>query len=283
MAKIAAGSPPLVRVGIHFLVYALLLIVAVTCLVPFYSMLVTSTHTNADIARKMLFLPGGEFVNNYMRLIDTVNLWRGFLNTVYISVTSTVLALYFAALGGYGFSKYNFRFKGPLLLFVLATMMLPGQLGIIGFFKMMDAMGLLNTYWPIILPSVSNAFGIFFMKQFADSSVPTEIVESGRIDGCREIGIFHRLIIPLLVPAIATLGIFTFIGNWNEFMLPMIILFENDKMPLAVMIASVRSYFFSDFGAQHVGIVISIVPILVFFSIASKRIISGVTAGALKG
>lgn len=283
MAKIAAGSAPLVRVGTHFLVYALLVAVAVTCLIPFYSMLVTATHTNADIARKMLFLPGGEFIHNYTRLMDTVNLWRGFGNTVYISVTSTALALYFSALGGYGFSKYNFRFKGPLMLFVLATMMLPGQLGIIGFFQLVDKMGLLNTYWPIILPSISNAFGVFFMKQFADSSVPTEIIESGRIDGCKEIAIFHRLVIPLLMPAIATLGIFSFIGNWNEFMMPMIILFENDKMPLAVMIASVRSYFFSDFGAQHVGIVISIVPVLVFFSIASKRVISGVTAGALKG
>ncbi|WJH34705.1 carbohydrate ABC transporter permease [Paenibacillus sp. CC-CFT747] len=147
----------------------------------------------------------------------------------------------------------------------------------------MDFFHLLNTYWPLILPSVASAFGIFFMKQFADSSISTELIEAGRIDGCGEWQIYHRLVLPLLVPAIATLGIFTFIGNWNEFLNPMIILFDNEKQPLPVMIASVRSQFFSDFGAQYVGIVISIMPVLVFFSAASKRIISGVTAGALKG
>ncbi|MFJ5759824.1 carbohydrate ABC transporter permease [Neobacillus sp. NPDC093182] len=266
-----------------FAVYFLLIAVAFTCLLPFYSMMVTSSHENSDIARKLLLVPGSEFIENYKRLIDTVPIWRGFANTVFITVTSTVLNLYFSALAGYGFSKYNFKYKNILFLAVLGTMMIPGQLGIIGFFKLMDSFQMLNTYWPLILPSISNAFGIFFMKQMCDSSIPTEILESGRIDGCGELKIFHRLVLPLLMPALATLGIFSFIGKWNDFLTPMIVLFDNEMQPLPVMIAMVKSQFSTDFGAMYVGIVISVIPILIFFSVVSKKIISGVTAGALKG
>lgn len=263
--------------------YFFLGITAFICLVPFYSMLITSTHTNSDISRRLLLLPGVEFMDNYQRLIDTVPIWRGLFNSIYITITSTILNLYFSALAGYGFSHYNFKGKNILFLFVLGTMMIPGQLGIIGFFKLIDVFHMLNTYWPIILPSISNAFGIFFMKQMADSTVSKEIIESGRMDGGGEWKLFHRLVLPLLLPAVATLGIFSFIGKWNEFLTPMIILFDNQLQPLPVMIASVKSQFSTDFGAMYVGIVISVIPILIFFSLVSKKIIGGVTAGALKG
>ncbi|MFB9278641.1 carbohydrate ABC transporter permease [Cohnella cellulosilytica] len=263
--------------------YLLLIAVAITCLVPFYSMFITSTHANSDIARSLLFWPGDQLAANYERLIGTVNIWRGFLNTTIVTVSFTVLNLYFAALAGYGFSKYNFKYRNGLFLFVLGTMMIPGQLGIIGFYKLMNSFHMLNTYWPLILTGIRDAFGIFLMKQIADSSVPNEIIESGRIDGYSELGIFHKLVIPLMVPGLATLGIFSFIGKWNDFLTPMIILFDNHLQTLPVMIASVKSQFTSDFGAQYVGIVISVVPVLVFFSIMSKRIISGVAAGAVKG
>jgi multiple sugar transport system permease protein len=267
----------------RLLLQLFLIVIAITCLVPFYSMIVTATHTNSDIARKLLLWPGDQLADNYNRLIGPVNIWRGLANTVFISVTATALNVYCAALVGYGFSKYNFRFKNILFLCMLATMMIPGQLGIIGFYRFMDALNLLNSYWPLILSALSNAFGVFLIRQFADSSVPTEIIESGRIDGYGELQIFHRLIIPLLGPALATYAIFAFIGKWNDFLTPMIILFDNDLQTLPVMIASVKSQFTSDFGAQYVGIVISVVPILLFFSLMSKRIIDGVAAGAIKG
>ncbi|KRE34334.1 sugar ABC transporter permease [Paenibacillus sp. Soil724D2] len=257
--------------------------IALTCLLPFYSMIITSTHTNSDIARKLLIVPGDQFLENYHRLIETVNIWRGLGNTLFITVTATLINVYFAALAGYGFSKYNFRYKGVLFMITLATMMIPGQLGIIGFYKLMDVFHMLNTYYPLLLTSVYNAFGIFLVKQFADTSVPTEIIESGRIDGYGEMQLFHRIILPLMSPALATLAIFAFIGKWNDFLVPMIILFDADMQTLPVMIASVKSQFSSDFGAQYVGIVISVVPILVFFSFMSKRIINGVAAGAVKG
>jgi multiple sugar transport system permease protein len=263
--------------------YLFLLVIALTCLIPFYSMIMTSTHANSDIARRLLVVPGDQFLVNYERLIDTVHIWRGFANSIFISVVSTAIGLYFAALGGYGFAKYNFKHKNILFVAVLGTMMIPGQLGIIGFYKLMDTFHMLNTYWPLILPSISSAFGIFFLRQIADSSVPTEIMESGRIDGYGELRIFHHLVIPLMIPGIATLGILNFIGSWNEFLTPMIILFDNQLQTLPVMIASVKSQFTSDFGAQYVGVVISTIPILIVFSIMSKKVISEIAAGAVKG
>ncbi|MDB4865706.1 MAG: carbohydrate transporter permease [Cohnella sp.] len=263
--------------------YLFLIAVAVVCLLPFYSMIITATHSNTDIAQKLLLIPGDQLSQNYHRLIGSVNIWRGLLNTAFVTVVSTILNVYTATMVGYGFSKFNFRFKETLFLAVLATMMIPGQLGIIGFYKLMDTLHMLDTYWPLILGSLSNAFGVFMIRQFADSSVPTEIIESGRIDGYGELQLFHRLILPLLVPVMATYAIFAFIGKWNDFLTPMIVLFDNNKQTLPVMIASVKSQFTSDFGAQYVGIVISVVPIVVFFSLMSKRIISGVSAGAVKG
>lgn len=269
--------------ALKLIIYVVLISIALTCLLPFYSMLITSTHTNSDIARKLLLVPGNQFMVNYQRLMDSVNIWRGLGNTLFITVTATIINVYFAALAGYGFSKYNFKYKGVLFMITLGTMMIPGQLGIIGFYKLMDVFHMLNTYYPLLLTSLYNAFGIFLVKQFADTSVPTEIIESGRIDGYGEMQIFHRIILPLMSPALATLAIFAFIGKWNDFLVPMIILFDGDLQTLPVMIASVKSQFSSDFGAQYVGIVISVVPILVFFSFMSKRIISGVAAGAVKG
>ncbi|SFJ51034.1 multiple sugar transport system permease protein [Halobacillus dabanensis] len=264
------------------IIWILLILAAGICLLPFYSMMITATHANADITRKLLLTPGSHLIDNYQRLVDVVPIWRGFLNSLIITVSATAIGLYFSALSGYGFSKFNFKWNGPLFAFVLATMMIPGQLGIIGFFKLMNMFGLINTYWPLIVPAANNAFGLFFLKQVADSAVPKELLESGRIDGCNELQIFHRIALPLMTPAIATLGIFLFIGKWNEFLQPMIILFDNSLQPLPVMIASVRNQFSVDYGAQYVGIAISVVPIIIVFALASKKIIGNVMAGALK-
>lgn len=267
-----------IRIGI----YALLVSLAAICLLPFYSMLIASTHGSDEISSQLLLLPGNQFLDNYHRLIGTINVWKGFLHSLYITVTSTVLALYFSALAAYGFSKYPFKGRGFLFGFVIATMMIPSQLGIIGFFKQMSMLNLLNTYWPLILPSIANAFGIFFLKQICDSAVPRELLESARIDGASELHIFHRIVLPLLVPSLATLGIFLFISKWNSFLEPLIIIFDNEKQTLPVMVAMTKGQFRTDYGAQYVGVLISVVPILAVFAAASKRIIGGISVGALK-
>jgi multiple sugar transport system permease protein len=264
-------------------VYGFLILVAFVCLLPFYSMLVSATHTNTDIARKLLLLPGDQFLENYNRLVSRVPIWRGFLNSVFVTTTSVALLLYFSALVAFGFSKYRFKGSQVLFLIVLGTLMIPGQLGIIGFFKLMGTFGMLNTYWPLILPSIANAFGVFFMKQMCDATIPDEVMDAARIDGCGELRLFHRIALPMLVPALATLGIFSVVSRWNDFLMPLIIIFDNEKQLLPVMIAYTKGQFSTDFGAQYVGILLSVIPILVVFSIASKKIMSGITAGSLKG
>jgi multiple sugar transport system permease protein len=264
-------------------IYCLLIGLVVICLIPFYSMLIASTHTSNEISTELLLLPSDQFKVNYDRLIEIVNIWWGFLHSLYITITSVVLALYFSALAAYGFSKYPFRFRGVLFAFVLGTMMIPGQLGIIGFFKFMGALDLLNTYWPLILPSIANAFAIFFLKQICDSTIPEELLEAARLDGAGEFAIFHRMVLPLLGPSIAALAIFLFISKWNSFLEPLIIIFTDEKQTLPVMVALTKGQFRTDYGAQYVGIVVSVIPIVLVFALASRRIISGVTVGALKG
>lgn len=267
---------------VHALLYAFLLLLALICVIPFYSMLVASTHSNYAIANELLLWPGNQFMNNYHRLMGTINIWRGFGNSLVISISATVLTLYFSALTAYGFSRYRFKGSNTLFAIVLVTLMIPSELGIIGFFRLVLGLHMINTYWPLILPAMSNAFGTFFMKQICDGAVSVEIIESARIDGCGELKAFHRLILPILMPALATYGIFAFIGNWNGFLLPLIILFDNHLQPLPVMVAMARNQFSTDYGAQYVGVLVSVVPILILFTLLSRRIIDNISAGALK-
>jgi len=267
----------------NVVVYLFLSLLALTCLIPFYSMIIDATHTSIEIATGFWASPGPYFVANYNRLIGLVNIWQGFLHSLYVATFSTVLSLYFSALAGYGFSKYSFKGKGFLFSFVLATMMIPGQLGIIGFFHLMNKMHLLNTYWPLILPSISSAFLIFFFRQICEASVPNELLDAARIDGAGELRIFHRIVLPLLTPGLATMGIFTFIAGWNSFLMPLIVIFDNSKQVLPVMVALTKGQFSTDYGAQYVGVVVSVIPILIVFAVLSRRIIGGITVGALKG
>ncbi|AEE97204.1 carbohydrate ABC transporter permease [Mahella australiensis] len=267
----------------NVILYVFLIIIMLLCLIPFYSMLISSTHDNTSITTKLLVLPSNNFLDNYARLTQTINVWRGFLNSAIIAISSTTLTLYFSALVAYGFSKFQFYGRDSLFAFVVATMMIPGQLGIIGFYKLMNDIGLINSYIPLIIPSIANAFGIFFMKQMCDTAVPNEIIEASYVDGCGELKLFNSIVLPMLLPALAALGILSFIGAWNSFLMPLIILIDNSLQPLPVMIASVRTQFTADYGAQYVGILISVMPIIIIFSISSRWIMNSVSIGAVKG
>lgn len=267
----------------QIIIYAFLIILAVICLLPFYSMIMSSTHANYAIATQLNLLPGNQFIANYERLMGTINIWRGFVNDLFIAGCCTALTLYGSALTAYGFSKFKFRGGKVLFGSILASMMIPGQLGIIGFFQLMHEFHLLNTYWPLIIPAIASSFNTFFIKQNCDAAIPDELLEAARIDGANEWYIFHRIGLPLLRPVLSSLGIFSFIGSWNSFLAPLIILFNNNMQPLPVMVAMSQSSFSTDYGAQYVGTVISVVPIIIVFSILSRKIIGNLSVGALKG
>ncbi|MFX3649758.1 MAG: carbohydrate ABC transporter permease [Paenibacillus sp.] len=265
------------------IIYLLLIGLAVLCIIPFYLMLIYSTHNNATIASTFTFLPGSFLIDNYMNMVSKINIWRGFANSIFIAGSSTVLSLYIGALTAYGFAKFKFKGRNWLFLFLLATMMVPGQLALIGVYRLFSMMGLLDSYAAIILPAAANAFNVFFIKQFMESSIPDEIIESARVDSAGEFRTFNQIVLPILGPAIAALGIFTFIGSWNNFLTPLVLFFSLDKYPLPVLVALVQGYYGMDYGLLYLGVAISILPIIVVFSVFSKQIIGSVALGAVKG
>lgn len=265
------------------LVYFILVVLAIICIIPFYLMLIYSTHNNATIASTFTFLPGQFLVDNYVNMASKINIWRGFANSFFIAGSSTVLSLYIGALTAYGFAKYKFKGRTWLFLFLLATMMVPGQLALIGMYRLFSTLGLLDSYAAIILPAAANAFNVFFIKQFIEGSIPDEIIESARVDSAGEFRAFNQIVLPILGPAISALGIFTFIGSWNNFLTPLVLFFSLDKYPLPVLVALVQGYYGMDYGLLYLGVAISIVPIIIVFSIFSRQIIGSVALGAVKG
>ncbi|TDQ40912.1 carbohydrate ABC transporter permease [Aureibacillus halotolerans] len=264
-------------------IYISLSLLAIVCIVPFYIMIIYATHSNADIASKFIILPGQELITNFQRMSASVNIGRGFMNSLIIAGSTTIITLYCAALNGYGFAKFHFKGRNVLFVFVLATMMVPMQLGLIGNFKLMATLKLLDTHAAIILPSAANAFAVFFLKQFIESSIPDSVIESGRIDGAGELKIFNRIILPMLLPPLSALGIFSFIGAWNNFITPLVLLFSQDKYPLPVLVAMMQDVYSTDYGLQYLGVALSVIPIIIVFSIFSRQIMGGVAIGSVKG
>ncbi len=263
--------------------YLVLGVLALICLFPFYLMIMYSTHANADITSTFLYLPGTHLMENLTRMVENVDIFRGFMNSLIIAGGSTLLTLYFGGMTAYGFSKFKFKYNTVLFLFMLATMMIPAQLALIGSYRWLGMIGLLDSHAAIILPAAANTFAVFFIKQFLDGSIPDDVLESARIDGAGELKIFHRIILPMIVPALAAIGIFTFIGAWNNFISPLVLLFSEEKYPLPVMVAMIQGYYDTDYGLMYLGVAMSVLPIIIVFSIFSKRIMGSVAIGAVKG
>jgi multiple sugar transport system permease protein len=264
--------------------YAVLAGGALLTAFPFYYMLVTSTHRTSEILRippPMWF--GAALQQNYLELLDALPFWASFWNSVAIAAVHTVLVLLFCSLGGYGFAKFRFPGRDALFAFLLATLMVPGFLGLIPVFIVFRQLGWIDTWLPLIIPGIANAFGIFWMRQYIESSVPAELMDAARIDGAHEVRIYWNVIVPVIVPALAALAILTFIGKWNDFLLPLLILKEEEKYTLPVALSTLRSLRGSEIGVQILGATGAIMPILVVFISASRQFISGITAGAVKG
>lgn len=256
------------------------LVIAIVAFYPFFVMVVSSTHDNFNIMSKINILPGNNLAVNYERLTRNINIFNGIKNSLILAVSVTVIETYFAVMAGYAFAKFRFKMRNFLFGVVLVFMMLPGQIGIIGFFKEVQAMHLMNSYIPLIVPSIANCFAVFFYKQYMDTSLPSELIEAAIIDGCREIDIFHRLVLPLMKPAMVTQAVLTFIGTWNSYLNPLILLNDKSKFTLTLLIATVRDATHADYGAQYLGMVISIIPTIIIYCFGSKTIMEKITIGA---
>lgn len=264
----------------HAVIYIFAVSVAAAAFYPFFVMIISATHDNYNIVAKVNFLPGDKLAENYARLTQNIDLYRGILNSVILAVAVTVIQNYFTAMAAYAFAKFNFKGKNALFGVVMVAMMLPGQLGIIGFYKEIQALNLLNSYFTLIVPTIANCFAVFFYKQYLDGGLPNELLEAAVMDGCRELTIYHKIVLPLMVPALVTQGVMTFIGNWNSYLTPLIVLNDKKKMTLPLMIATVRDATHADYGAQYVGMLVSVIPMVIVFCFASKIIMEKISIGA---
>jgi multiple sugar transport system permease protein len=269
--------------GMVFL-YVVLIGIALLTAFPFYYMLVASTLRTSDI----LTIPppawfGGALIQNYNELVAALPFWNALFNSFAISALHTVLVLFFCSLGGYGFAKFRFPGRNGLFAFLLATLMVPGAIGLIPSFVIMRQLGWIDTWYPLIIPGIANAFGIFWMRQYIDSAIPNDLMDAARIDGAREFRIYWNIVVPVITPALAALAILTFINKWNDFQWPLLILKEEAKYTLPVALSTLRSLRGTEIGVQILGATGAVVPILAVFLVASRQFIAGITAGAVKG
>lgn len=266
------------------LLYTFLIGLALLTAFPFYYMLVTSTHRSATILRIPPPLWFGDALRqNYLDLVDALPFWNALWNSLAIAVIHTTMVLFFCSLAGYAFAKYRFPGRDALFAFLLATLMVPAVIGLIPSFVIMRYLGWIDTWYPLIIPGVANAFGIFWMRQYIDGAIPNELMDAARIDGAHEFRIYWNIIVPVIVPALAALAILTFMGKWNDFQWPLLILKETAKYTLPVALSTLRSLRGTEIGVQILGATGAILPILIVFLIASRQFISGITAGAVKG
>ncbi len=266
------------------ILYILLILLAVTCMSPFWMMIVNATRSGNEIVTGFTLIPSTHLKENWEMVFKFFNLFKGMLNSLIVAIPSTLLCAYFSTMTAYGLAFY--KFKGNKIVFgaILAFMMIPGQLSLIGFYQLCTKLHMVNSYWPLILPAIASPGTVFFLKQYTESSLSRSLIEAARIDGASELYSFHRIVIPILSPAVATMGIMSFIGNWNNYLLPMIIINKNEKMTLPVMMATLKAStdINSNQGAIYLSVAISVIPILLVFAFFSKYIISSVSAGAVK-
>jgi multiple sugar transport system permease protein len=256
---------------------------ALIMLAPFYFMFVFATQSRTAIFNMpppMWF--GGDLLENLRILTTRLPFWRNLGWSVYVALASTALTLLFCSMAGYAFALMEFRFKKPLFTLVMATMLLPSFMSMIPTFLIMDVLGWIDQHRGLYIPGAASAFGIFLMRQFAASAIPRELIEAARMDGCGEFAIYWRIVLPLLKPALGTLGLITFIASWNNFMGPLIVMRSADNYTLPLALRSMQSPVNTEWGAVMAGSAIATLPLLVLFAISSRRLIDGLTAGAVK-
>lgn len=269
-------------------VYIGLAIVTFVCLFFFVLMIVNTTRNKFELQSGFSLTPSSHFLENMKHAIndrDLVNIMIGMRNSFFVASITSILAAYFSALTAYGLHCYQFRLKNAAFKFVLLVMMIPSQVSAVGFIAMCNKFDLVNTYWPLIVPAIASPIVVFYMKQYMESVLPLEIVEAARVDGAHEFYTFNKIIIPIMMPAIAVQLIFAFVGSWNNYFLPAMIIDKAELRTLPIMIYILRSadYAKFDMGEIYAYILLSILPVIVVYLALSKFIIKGATAGSVKG
>ncbi len=250
---------------------------------PFLWMLSTSFKSSGSIfVYPPQLIPSQFTLDHYKDLFERVRFLVHFKNSVIVAVAITLLNLFFNSLAGYAFAKHRFPGKEKLFTLLLATMMVPGQVAMMPVFLILKNLGLLNTFLGLIIPGASGVFGIFFMRQFM-LSIPNDLIDSAKIDGCSEFRIYWNIMLPLCKPALATLAIFTFMGSWNEFLWPLIIMTKESMYTLPVALANLNGKYNTEWGLLMAGSVVVILPVLLLFICLQRYFMRGIALTGIKG
>jgi multiple sugar transport system permease protein len=268
----------------RFIIHLLMIIFALAAIIPIYLLLINATRSTEQINAGISLLPGGNIAYNWNALTSRgFQIWRGFFNSTFISVGVTLFAVYFSAMTAYGLHIYKFRAKNILWTVILVVIMLPASLSFIGFYQFIARLRLLDNYLPLIVPSIASAGTVLFLRQYMSSVPVYELIDAARIDGSGEFSIFNRIMLPVFTPALAAQAIFSFVGSWNNFFTPFVLISSSKKYTLPMLVQMLRGAIYrTEYGGIYLGIAISIVPILIFYAAMSRYIISGITMGGIK-
>ena len=266
--------------------HVVLIILSFMCLFFFYVLIVNASHSHAELQKGFSALPGKYFWKNLMNVANdgSFPMFRGILNSIIVSGCSAVLCTYFSSLTAYGLYAYDFKARNVAFTFIMAILVMPTQVTAMGFLRLITKMGLYDSLLPLIIPSVASPAVFYFMYSYLQSSLPMSLVEAARIDGSGEFRTFNSIVLPIMKPAIAVQAIFTFVGSWNNYFVPALVIQSKSKMTVPILIATLRGadYMNFDMGKIYMMITVAIVPIVLIYLLLSKYIIAGVTLGGVK-
>lgn len=270
----------------RIIAYTVLAVVCFFCLFWFYVLFINATRSHSELTKGFTAIPSRFAGKNFYNIMHgTLPIWSGMVNSLLIAACSAVLSTYFSAMTAYAIHAYNFRAKKFMFTFILMIMMIPTQVNAMGFLQLMEKMGLDNSFLPLIIPSVASPVTFFYIKQYMDSALPLSLIEAARIDGAGEFRTFNYIVLPLLKPAIAVQAIFAFVGSWNNYFIPALLLHDDNKKTLPILMAQLRGADFLkfDMGQVYMMIAFSIFPVIIVYLLLSKHIVQGVAMGSVKG
>lgn len=266
-------------------IYAVCTLLAILSLLPFWIMIANATRSTYQIQQQAISLIPSEFLMSNFKVLSgkIFNPATGFANSLVVATGSTLCAVYFSALTAYALVAYDWRLRQPFFTLILAVMMIPTQVISIGFYQFMYRLRMTNNFLALILPNIAAPATVFFMRQYMLPSLSLDIVASARIDGAGEFGIFNRIVLPIVKPALATQAIFTYVNSWNSLFLPMILLTKKEKYTMPIMVSLLKGDIYkTEYGAVYLALAMSVFPLLVVYFILSKYIIAGVALGSIK-
>ncbi|HVK05951.1 MAG TPA: carbohydrate ABC transporter permease [Armatimonadaceae bacterium] len=261
--------------------YLALALTTAIALVPVLWLVAATTKPNDEMFTYVFFSPRPT-AQNFAQLFSEVPFLRYLMNSVFIACGAVILQLFFSSLGGFALAKYNFKGKKAILVLMIATMLIPGQVTLAPGYELLYRLGMVDTYAGLLIPGAVSVFGMFLFRQ-SIQQVPDELMHAARIDGCSEFGIYWSVVMPVSRPMIGAFCLMTFMGTWNAFLWPQILLHSSERFTLPIALNQMIGLYVNDYGMLMAGTLLSILPVVVLFFALQKEFVAGLTSGAVKG